>query len=117
MKLVFTCLILMVAGYNGYFQSIAAKQKAAGDKNLKHQRVLVIIKTSSNSFMADTIVYSESLIKRINPLWIDSVSIIKPAKTNGNPAIRKNGAMVITLNDKRYPNAFKIVYMYIKERK
>jgi hypothetical protein len=117
MKLAFTCLILMVASHNGYSQTLAAKQKVAGDKNPKHQRVLVIIKTSSNNFLADTVIYSEGLIKRIDPLWIDSVSIVKPAKTNRNVAIRKNGAMVITLNDKRYPNAFKIVDMYIKARK
>jgi hypothetical protein len=117
MKLIVAFFILIVVNADVRSQHIAAKKSTAGGKIQKPLKVFVIIKTKNDSFLADTAVYSDDLIKHINPNWIDSVWIVRRAKASKNTSTNLGGEMIIRLNDTRYPNAFKIIDMYIRSKK
>ena len=115
MKLIAALFILVIVNAEVHSQSIITKKSTPGDK--KALKVFVIIKTKSDNFLADTAVYTDGLINHINPNWIDSVWIVRRAKTGKATSNNTSGEMVIRLNDTRYPNAFKIIDMYIKAKK
>jgi hypothetical protein len=79
---------------------------------------LIVIKSKGNTYEIDTVVYSEGLLKHINPQWISSIDVIKPSEGKSKyMESASNGVLIITLSDKLYPNAFRILEMYLKKDK
>ena len=116
------CILLFALCVTGYANGQIKGKDTVKIRKKKHEvspakkLVLLIIKSENNLYEVDTAINNDTLLKRIDPLWISSVNVIKPSKDKIKyKQLNADAALVITINDKRYPNAFKIMEMYMKK--